>query len=85
MSIRESRVALRRPDAEPHPALVSATAIVAAPTVPPVPEIRVQIKFRVARDLRLRLRLAAATMERTQDEILAEALAGWLEEHHSEQ
>jgi len=36
---------------------------------------RVQIKFRTARDLRLRLRVAAATTERTQDEILAEALA----------
>lgn len=28
---------------------------------------------------------AAATMERTQDEILAEALTRWLDEHHSEQ
>ena len=84
MSIRESRAVLRRPDAQPHPALVSAPALGAAPALPPLVDRRVQIKFCAARDLRLRLRLAAATMERTQDEILAEALAGWLDECHSE-
>ena len=42
-------------------------------------------QVRAARDLRLRLRVVTATMERTQDEILAEALAGWLDPHHSEQ
>jgi len=85
MSIRESRAALRRPDAQPHPALVTTPATVATPAMPSHPGTRVQIKFRAPRDLRLRLRVAAATMERTQDDILAEALAGWLDEHHSGQ
>jgi len=55
--------------------LLSTSAMVAAPAGPPVLDSRVQIKFRTARDLRLRLRVATATTERTQDEILAEALA----------
>lgn len=85
MSTRESRSALRRPDAQPHPALVTAPPIVATPAAQSRPETRVQVKFRAPRDLRLRLRVAAATMERTQDDILAEALANWLDEHHCEQ
>lgn len=38
-------------------------------------------KFCAVRDPRLRLRIAAATMERTQADNLAEALAAWLYEH----
>jgi len=79
---RDSRPALTR-GARRHPAVVTPPVIESAsPAVlKPVADARVQIKFRAGRDLRRRLRLAAATMERTQDEILAEALDAWLARH----
>lgn len=79
---REARPALSRADRQ-HPAVVVQTPATGPARVAPVPmaDGRVQIKFRAGRDLRRRLRLAAATMERTQDEILAEALEAWLVRH----
>lgn len=78
-----SRAALRRPDAQPHLALVSTPAIAAGTGVRPVADTQAGIKFRAARDLRLRLRVAAATMEPAQDDILAVERAAWLDEHGS--
>ena len=84
MSVRETRPALQRVEQQ-HPAVLS--TVIAVPVEPTDPivvangEGRVQIKFRAGRDLRRRLRLAAATMERTQDDILSEALSTWLDHH----
>lgn len=81
MPARDSRPALSRD--RQHPAVVVPPATASSTRVVPVAMVdgRVQIKFRAGRDLRRRLRLAAVTMERTQDEILAEALEAWLARH----